>query len=245
MIKNINRVSKVKNILSKSQTTQFNSSLPVSIEVKEEIDPLRYLLLIGNKELSTKSRKKLDVGAKYWGNFKGGKEGVLNLSNLKKKPSFFNKSENFTLKFNTDIIISSLQKKDPKKNFKSQLLQKLALSSSADEFFAIGNIILALNQNIFVFPMKQGNKKELFQLKNDLNEKAVEFYGAFENIGPVKGKIKNEQDGISAKIYVSYKKTYAFLKQELSELGFEAEIFLKDNISPLYENPKILLDMKG
>jgi len=55
---------------------RFNSSLPISIEVLKSLPMNRYKLLLGNKEFTTKSQKKLKEKAKYWGNFGKSKDGI-------------------------------------------------------------------------------------------------------------------------------------------------------------------------
>ena len=101
-----------------SSNINFNANLPVSIEVLQQIDSVRYRLKIGRKELTTKSSKNLKEGEKYWANFSEGNGGVLTISNLWKQPKFFEQDAYF--------LPTSLEKLFESKNFSYTSFKKFS-----------------------------------------------------------------------------------------------------------------------
>ena len=63
---NISQVGKILKATNRLNIpTEFNASLPITIEVKKQINPIRYILKLGRKEVETKSYTPLEIGAKY------------------------------------------------------------------------------------------------------------------------------------------------------------------------------------
>jgi hypothetical protein len=53
---NLSKIGKVLKTLNRFESIkEFNASLPVKIEVKKEINPIRFLIQLGNREIETKS----------------------------------------------------------------------------------------------------------------------------------------------------------------------------------------------
>jgi len=231
--------------------------LPVTIDVLEKNDKNQFLLKIGNKELTTKSDKELDVGGKYWGVLKEDKDSkAVNLSQLLKKPKLLQmQRKNFLPQLNETKLQDLITKENPKTELKMQLLDKLSQSVSKNEFMTITNMIAALNENVFTLVLKDENQSTMFQFKkrkksnseDDSNSEAkVDFYAAFEHLGPVEGVVSTIGDERKVSLSLYYAESLDFLKKELENLDLEGLLYKKGkNIEPIYELSASLLDVKG
>jgi len=116
-----------------------------------------------------------------------------------------------------------------------------------------------LQDNLFSFVFTHNQKETLFQfrkqkskkkdknLSNEEEEKgSIEFYAAFENLGPVEGVIELI-DGMSRlTLYLFYENSLVFLKSQLQNLDLETNLYQKKGkIFPLHEFGNSLLDLKG
>jgi hypothetical protein len=265
MIGGISQLIKIDSLLAKLETARFNTLLPVNVEViKKELPKpnqkntqiSKYLLKVGTKELSTQSNIELEVGKKYWGMMgEEAKSKKTSLSKLLQKPQFLqNRSLQKLPVFEQKAIVQLLSKDQPKTEFKSMLLEKLSLSSSKSEFMALSNMISAINENVFTFIMQSDQKSTLFQLKKrkrnnkDENEEdgGMDFYAAFEHIGPIEGKVEVISGVKKLSLYIYYENSLRFLQNELNNLDFEGNLYQKKStIEPLFEYSNSLLDIKG
>ena len=63
---NISKLGKILKSLNRLEgIKEFNATLPVKIEVKKELNPIKFLINLGNREIETKSYIPLQVGKKY------------------------------------------------------------------------------------------------------------------------------------------------------------------------------------
>lgn len=245
----INTLSKLSSIASKAENSslnlRFNSSLPITITVLESMTLDRYKLLLGNREFTTKSQKKLEKGAKYWGNFGENKDGIITISGLIKKPSFFQDSSLF-LDFELNTILQEIKSLDyPSRFYKNWILENLATKGiDKNTFRALTQMLMALNEQIFHLPMKSGDKPLLMQFSSVIN-KRVDFYIAYENLGPLRGYILNGTANKTVSMDVLYEKSFYFLKKEFEKLDIISYMNIDKNIKPLYDTDKLMLDIKG
>lgn len=255
MISQIANIAKIESLLANLKTTRFNSVLPVSIDVLEKSNQNQYMLKIGTKEISTKSVMDLDVGAKYWGVMKEDPQlNTLSLSQLLKKPKLLQMQRtNFLPEFNETRLQELITKENPKAELKAVLLERLSQAVSKNEFMTLTNMIAALNENVFTMVLKEGNQSTMFQFKkrkkstSDPSEDAkVDFYAAFEHLGPVEGVVSVVGDERKLSLSLFYEESLEFLKNELDSLNLEGFLYKKDkNIEPLYELTASLLDLRG
>jgi hypothetical protein len=259
MIGQIAQIAKIENLLANLKTARFNAVLPVTIDVlkKSEKNANEYQLQIGNKEIMTKSAKELDVGAKYWGVMKEDKDlGTLNLSQLLKKPKLLQmQRKNFLPELNDKTLQNLISKENPKAELKSVLLEKLSQSVTKNEFMTLTNMISALNENVFTMVLKEDNQSTMFQFKKRKKSSAksassedatIDFYAAFEHLGPVEGVVSVIDDEKKLTMSLFYKESVDFLKEQLPELDFEGVLYKKDReIEPIYELSASLLDTRG
>ncbi len=121
----------------------------------------------------------------------------------------------------------------PASKIKAQILEELAKTGGKTEFGILSNVAMALNKEVFTFvlPEKgvlQFRKKKNGQKERGLNAKTVEFYSAFETLGPVSGEITHiEGEGTNLSLNVEFESTYRFLKDTMDQLSF----FDKKNVS--------------
>ena len=249
MLGAIANIAKLKEAIAKADTTRFNSTLPISIKVLKKLDKAFYQLQLGNKEYSTKSLKELEVGGKYWGDFNKSKEGIINISNLIKKPKMLQKGD-FVLQFNEKALLELIQTKDPKGVLKSLILEQLSTAKSKNEFMQLTNMLIALEDGIFTIPYKDDGINAVLQYKkskkNKSNNKSnsIEFYAAFDNLGPIDGKLYLYDDTLKGDISCKYSKTASLLDSIKDELSFDINLSIGDEVSPLSELDSSLLDLK-
>ncbi|HIO90202.1 MAG TPA: hypothetical protein EYG69_00365 [Campylobacterales bacterium] len=254
MINNIAQIAKINSILNKMSTDRFNAILPTKIDVLEELNGGKYKLLIGTKVIDTKSQLKLDVGSSYWGEMKENlKSGSITLTQLLKQPKLLKNLSNLP-RFDVQTLGQLLTKESPKGELKMILLENLANSSSKSEFMTVANMLQGINESLFSFVLNHNNKDAIFQFKKRKKrhpdkkdeDTKIDFYAAFENLGPIEGVVEVIDGVRRLSLYLYYENSLAFLKRELASLDLEAVLYKKDkSINPLFSVTPALLDIKG
>ncbi|HIP30232.1 MAG TPA: hypothetical protein EYG93_01010 [Sulfurospirillum arcachonense] len=236
MMNNISKLSKIDANANSKSSMRFNGSLPITIEVLKNLGMDRYKLLLGTKEFTTKSQKKLERGAKYWGSFGEGKAGIITISNLIKKPNFLQNNSGFLDIELSEFLAQIAQVESPISTFKEWLIENLENDDTKkDKFIIFSDILLALKEDIIHLPLKHNGKTTLLQIK--LGPSYMEFYCAFENLGPMNGYISKGVFNLN----VLFDKTFYFLKKS----NIASNISILKPIEPLYNSDKLILDLKG
>jgi len=239
MIKAISKLSQI-NASQINNNLKFNGSLPISITVLKSLGLDRYKLLLGTKKFTTKSQKNLDNGAKYWGSFGEGKNGIITISNLIKKPSFFQNENEFLDIQCTEFLNQIIKVNSPISTFKEWILEHLEKEETKKlEFRIFSQMLLALKDGIIHLPLKQNNQANILQIK--MSNGYSEFYCAFDNLGPMKGLFYKG----TLNLEVSFKKTHYFLTKQMKKNNISAQINANSKIEPFYSFDKLLLDLKG
>ncbi len=256
----LTRLSGISDLGGKVEGIKFNATLPITIKVKEQLKPKEFLLDIGRREqIKTKSELPLDVGKKYWGVLRENQQTKqISLSNLLKQPTHLQHSKNsifpsMTIKELREV----LESKNPKESLKFNLLTKLANTTSKQEFLQLTNSLNALQENIFTMVLTQNHKESFLQFKkrrskskraesNFKESVIIDFYAAFENLGPIEGVVEMIEGEMRLKLFIFYENSLIFLQKRLKDLDLQTFLYKKEgNISPLYEYPSSLLDVKG
>jgi len=258
MLGNLSPLAKIENILAKinASTIKFDKVLPVNIDVKEKLESKTYLLQVGKKEMTTKSMVDLEVGKQYWGVMKEDtKIKSLSLSQLLEKPHLLQGKKALLPNLSLQKLEQLLTSENPKEAMKFALLDKMAHATSKQEFMTLSNMLQAINENVFTMLLAHDNKETLFQFKkrkskNPKQEKEedakIDFYAAFENLGPVEGVVEVIDGVRKLSLYIYYENSLKFLEKELKSLDLEGFLYKKEGkISPLYEYGESLLDVKG
>ncbi len=258
MLGNLSPLAKIENILAKinASTIKFDKILPVNIDVKEKLEPKTYLLQVGKKEMTTKSAIELEVGKQYWGVMKeDSKLKSLSLSQLLEKPHLLQGKKKLLPAMNLQKLEQVLRSENPKETMKFGLLEKMANASSKQEFMTLSNMLQAVNENVFTTLLTHDNSETLFQFKKRKSKKGeeekredskIDFYAAFEHLGPIEGVVEVIDGVRKLSMYLYYENSLKFLEQELSTLDIEGFLYKKKGkITPLYEYGESLLDVKG
>jgi hypothetical protein len=241
---------------------RFNTTLPISIKVKEQLKPNLFMLDIGKKEqIQTKSDLPLDVGKKYWAVLRQNpKSKTLSISNLFIQPKILQSKLNLpSLKFDINTLRQTLQSSNPKESIKQNLLLQLSNAPTRESFLSLTNMLNALGDNLFSFVLTHNQKETLFQFRkqkqkeksrsnqtNEMQNSSIEFYAAFENLGPLEGVVEIIEGVSRLTLYLYYENSLLFLERELKNLSFETNLYKKKGkIFPLYEYKNSILDLKG
>ncbi|MEO1923329.1 MAG: hypothetical protein ABGX25_02275 [Nautiliaceae bacterium] len=222
---NISKVGKVLKTLNRLNTpTEFNATLPVKVEIKKEINPITYLIKLGNRETETKSYIPLEVGKKYLAQIKEFKNKIQ-ITNLKELPKLMEILEN------TDIPEGF------KHYNKEEILKHLSTSKDKNEFMFFANFLLALEKKIYHLTIREKKKKSLMQYKYFKNK--VSFYSVFSHLGEIEGEIYPYK----AVLKSPYENVIQLIEYYKKEIDLEIETILKEP-KPLYEFKNSLLDLK-
>lgn len=239
MISTLRKLSGLSSDIAKtsSSSVNFNANLPVTIEVLKKIDPLRYRLRVGRKELTTKSQKELIAGKKYWANFSEGKGGILTISHLYPQPSLFDDTLFTPLEIelfcNDEGFNSTL--------FKTFLLDNLSREEQDKTLFqTYGYMLLALSKYVVHLPLLWSEQKHMVQFSL-FDTHDVSFYMALEHLGPLCGTWSNRR----LELCVMYEKSLYYLQKEQAKLGMITQIRLEREIKPLFDSADVILDIKG
>jgi hypothetical protein len=215
ILKTINRFENIK---------EFNANLPVQIDIKKQLNPIKYLIKLGNREIQTKSYIPLKIGNKYLAEIKEGRYSIK-ISNLKEYPKILNilKKINFT------------------KNFlapeKKEIISHLANANNKNEFIFWMNILISFNQKIHHLIIND-KKKALMQLKYKKN--TLKFYAVFEHLGEIEGFLFEN----SLKLFCEFDSTINLINLYKKELPFLVET-VKKEIKPIYDFSENLINLKA
>ncbi len=225
----INPVSRVQKIASGGAGTALNASLPISIKVAEKTGYNRYNLKMGNKILSTKSMKSLDVDGEYWGEIASGTENIV-IRNLFKKPSLsYAAPEGLAL---IERLIS-----EPDLNwFYEYIFNALSAADSRETFENLAQMLLALQKNIINISFVYNGAKGVFQMKFE-GADASKIYLVFSNFAPIIFTLKGARI-ISAQ--TPFEKVARLLRGE-----FDCETQTTQNIAAFFDPSGKIIDFKG
>jgi hypothetical protein len=238
---NISQVGKILKATNRlNMPTEFNASLPITIEVKKQINPIRYILKLGKKEVETKSYTPLEIGGKYKAQINQ-TDNKIEIKNLKKIPNIFNKFPN-SIKYGIDDLLKDDPLKSPDK-YKTFLMKNLAQANNQQEFVFYSQMLLALNQEVYHLFIND-EKKSLIQLKP--KKKKLKFYGFFENLGGIGGEIYLI-DEIYLDLMVEFQNSLYLIEKNLDELkGVIINSIKQEKTTPLFEvSENSLLNLKG
>lgn len=251
MIQSIQNMAKIQQLLNTAKTTEFNSTLPVSLKVLSKLSSLKYWTQLGKVQMEIKSFQDLKPGLNYWAEMKSSapKQAIL-LENLVRQPRLMDRDPFFM--FSLKQFENLITQEKPGTKLKTFLLERLMFTQDKNEFQFVSNMLLSLEHNILTIPLHFEDRSGYAQIKKTQSEKtqqkSIEFYALFQNLGAIKGRIfEDDADQLLMHLKSPFKSTLALLKGELSELkGFDEVTFELDNtIEPLHDFSDQLLDLKG
>lgn len=137
---------------------------------------------------------------------------------------------------------------NPASKLKTQLLEEMAKVVTKNDFQILSQVAMALNKEVFTFVLEDKGVLQ-FKKKGDkeLNAKTLEFYSAFETLGPVSGEITHIDGSTSLTLNVEFESTYNFLKENLKELSFfdHKNVSIMHKIKEIMEIRSSFLDTTG
>ena len=225
----INPVSRVQKIASGGAGTALNASLPISIKVAERTGYNRYNLKMGNKILSTKSMKSLDVDGEYWGEIASGTENIM-IRNLFKKPSL-----SYAVPEGLALIERLISESDLNW-FYEYIFNNLSAADSRETFENLAQMLLALQKNIVNISFIYNGVKGVFQMKFE-GADASKIYLVFSNFAPIIFTLKGARI-ISAQ--TPFEKVARLLRGE-----FDCEAQTTQNIAAFFDPSGKIIDFKG
>jgi len=204
---------------------EFNTSLPIKVEIKKQLNELNYLINLGNKkDLITKSKVKLFPG-KYFASIKE-LNGFIQIKDLKPIPKLA-------------VLLEKINFEFKEKNLeKTSILHYLANASSKEEFLFFTNILLAMQKKIYHYFI---NKKKKALLQYKFNKNKLKFYAVFNNLGEIEGEIFLN----SVNIYSPYKEVLKLINENSNQINLKVNTFLKKDIKPLFEFNENLINLKA
>ena len=218
----ISEAGRILKTFNKFQSIEFNTSLPVKIEIKEKLTNIKYLIKLGKREVVTKSFIPLKKG-KYFAMVKE-TGNTLKISDLKPLPKiavFLDK-----IKFKDEFIT------------KEHILNHLSNAQNKEEFLFFTNILIAMQQKKIYHLIINDKKKALLQYKYSKNR--LKFYALFNSLGEIEGEIYNN----NLDIYSPYKNSLELIKKYSNWIDLNVNTFLKET-KPLYEFQNSLLNLKA
>ncbi len=216
----ISETGKILKALNRLESIEFNTTLPVKLEVKEKLNDIKYLIQLGKREVITKSFIPLKKG-KYFAITKE-VQGNITISNLKPLSKIA-------------IMFEKIQPKDV--NNKQQILNNLSNALTKEEFIFYMNILLAYNQKIYHIFIND-KKKAILQYKFQKNK--LKFYALFNNLGEIEGEIFDN----TLNIYSPFKNTLQIINEYADMIDLKVNTFLKET-KPLYEFSENLINIKA
>jgi hypothetical protein len=237
---NISQIGKIMKATNRlNMPTEFNSTLPLTIKVKKQLNPIRYMLQLGRKEVEVKSYNKLEVGANYKAMINQ-TNNKIEIKNLSKLPEIFNKMPN-----NLNYTIDDLIKDNPLKDnthYKNFLLNHLTNATTRDEFIFLSQLLLAENQQIKHLFINEKKKRALMQIKYKKNR--LKFYGFFENLGAIGGEMFLA-DSIYLNLMVEFQNSLILIQNNIDELKGMVVNIKQEKIKPVFEiSDNSLLNIK-
>jgi len=225
MLSNLFKIGKIFNDATRLEgIKEFNSQIPIKIEVLKEINPITYKIILGRKEVETKSSIPLEVGKKYFAIVKE-KKRYLEISNLKEYPKLLEKLEKVSINKSLNLD-------------KDKVIHHLTNAKTKDEFLFFANILIALQKEIYHLFINEKNNKAIMQYKLEKNK--IKFYACYKFLGELEGVISLKK----VIIFTPYENIVSLLKRYSDEIDLEVEVKLKDNIQQMFEFKNTLFDIK-
>lgn len=252
MIEQISQIAKLQQLAEGGVPKQFNATLPVSIQVLRKLDPLHYLLKVGNTQLETKSTQELTLGGRYWAQMGKSSVGSILISQLALQPKLA-ESGKPPPTLDGKSILELFSAPDGSERIKQALLEQAVHAQSRQEFLFLANTLLGMQAGVLTLPFwdDQGRHAATLQMRKKrlqgAEENSLEFYALFSNLGPMSGVLVYEQGEVGLLLKVQYESTLAFLERQCDQLrGIDHVRLQKDSpLLPLYDFSENLLDLKG
>ena len=219
-----------------------------SVDVLKTLGEGRYTVVLNNQTLTAQSEKPLKEGNSYWTQVSYTKDAKPVLSSLVKIPLFMQSLKNSSFTLTLTELQNLAKEQKPAAYLAQNLSEKLAAATTKEEFQTLSNLLLSLHDQTLTLPLLYREHFALLQLKKRYNNRSkktfIDFYAAFEFLGPVSGVLSLEEGNIEANLCVAFEKTKQFLEHDMKNFAFALTLQVQDTIEPLYETTRnSLLDV--
>lgn len=248
---NISDVAKILKLatLSPSESKTFIKLL--SADVLKNLGNNELLLKSGVKEFSVKSEINLSEGSKVWAKIATLPDRSLQLLDAKVMPKLMQNLLILQDKYRVEDLQTLLKTKEPLSAFKKEVLEQLASSGSKEQFSALSQLLLSLNQSVLTIPIEYQNYYAILQMKKrynkDSKKRSLDFYTALENLGEIEGTISLIDGEVYLHMNVAFEESLALLEKAVDDLSFSSKttLALKESFEPLFNQESLtLLDIK-
>lgn len=236
------------NITKIAQNKEFNNTLPVLLKILSKEGGDLYSIKIGNLTQQTKSLKELQIGARYFANISKSSVGTTLISNLTPYPEHLSNLISSPLRFKHNELKALLESKDFGKDYKDFLTQQFVQANNKNDFFFYGNMLLALQKNIYNFIVDENGRNKILQIKAKNTSSHLEFYALFPALGNISGMVYYDKDAqMGLNLNTHFKSVKSLLERNLDSLhGFkQINISVQENIPPLFTLEDHLLNITG
>lgn len=128
----------------------------------------------------------------------------------------------------------------PASAIKAALLNELANAQTKEQFSTLATVALAMSRQVVTLGAqgKDGSSGvvQFRRKKPNFNTQTVEFYSAFEQLGPVGGEVTLAGDEIYLSLLVQFESSFKLLQSELQHIEF----FDQKNILVRHETPQVI-----
>ena len=224
----INQYFNAKSIFDLAKVNKLNNNLLIPIHVQKMVDMAKYNIILGNKELTTKSFIELEEWTKYWGELSNDEKGSIKISNIQKKPSILQQKK-FPLAFDLENLEKILSLDNSAEYIKGFILDNIILSSNKEEFLFLSNLLLSIHFDVLSIPFIYNNTYNILQMKNN------SFIVTTNHLGLIRGIFDKEKKTLLIKVCskICIKPIEESLKEKLEDIELSFQI--SDEISLLFE----------
>lgn len=219
-----------------------------SVDVLKSLGEGKYTVILNNRPLTAQSEQPLKEGSSYWTQIHYAKDTKPVLSRLIKTPLLLQNLKNASFAFTLSELQALTKEQKPAALLAQNLTERLAAATTKEEFSTFSNLLLSLHAQTLTLPLQYRDRFALLQLKKRYNNRSkktfIDFYAAFEFLGPVSGVLSFEEGNIEANLCVAFEKTKQFLEHDMKNFAFALTLQVRDTIEPLFETTQnSLLDL--
>lgn len=248
---NISDVAQILKLATLSPNESKTLIKLLSADVLKNLGNNELLLKSGMKEFNVKSEINLSEGSKVWAKIATMPDKSLQLLDAKVMPKLMQNLLLLQEKYQLQDVVKLLSSKEPISAFKKEVFEQLASSNSKENFSALSQLLLSLNQNVLTIPLEYQNYYAVFQMKKrynkDFKKRSIDFYTALENLGEIEGTISLIDDEVYLHMNVAFEESLTLLEKTVDDLSFSSKttLQLKESFEPLFNQESLtLLDIK-
>jgi len=219
----------------------------LSADVLKNLGDGKLLLKSASKEFNVKSEINLSEGVKVWAKIATLPDKSLLLQKAKLMPKLMQNLVLLQDKYKLEDLQTLLKTKEPMQAFKKEVLEQLATSNSKEQFSALSQMLLSLNQNVLTIPIEYHNYYAILQMKKRYNKSSkklsLDFYTALETLGEIEGTLTLIENEVYLHMNVVFEESLRVLEKAIDSLSFSSKttLQLKESFEPLFNQESVTL----